>query len=128
MTTIGTIQREHAAIRKWQAAVAEAALPFEVRWTLAALKRVDVNIYRRLQDQRSLFDLVLVTGTAEDIRLHGAALCCGYVKAIQVLEAAGEPDDAYMIGQDMRSGFRVAIGQHKAAAQRVRELYGETVV
>ena len=28
----------------------------------------------------------------------------------------------------MRSGFRVAIGQHKAAAQRVRKLYGETVV
>jgi hypothetical protein len=128
MTTIATIQHEHAAIRKWQRAVAEAALPFEARWTLAALKRDDADIYQRLQDQRSLFDHALVAGTAEDIQLHGAALCRGYAKAIQVLEVAAEPDDAYMRGQDMRSGFRVAICQHKAAAQRVRELYGETVV
>jgi hypothetical protein len=128
MTTIGTIQREHAAICKWQMAVAEAVLPFEMRWTLAALKRIDAEIYRRLQDQRSLFDHALVAGTAEDIQLHGAALCRGWAKAIQVLEAAAEPDDAYMLGQDMRSGFRVAIGRQKAVAQWVRELHGKTVV
>ena len=128
MTTIATIQREHAAIRKWQNAVAEAALPFEARWTLAALKRADADIYQRLQDQRSLFDHALVAGTAEDIQLHGAALCRGYAKAIQVLEVAAKPDDAYMLGQDMRSGFRVAIGRRQAVAQRVREVHGETVV
>ena len=80
------------------------------------------------QDQRSLFDHALVAGTAEDIQLHGAALCRGYAKAIQVLEVAAEPDDAYMLGQDMRSGFRVAIGRQKAVAQRVREVHGEKVV
>jgi hypothetical protein len=35
---------------------------------------------------------------------------------------------SYLLGQDMRIGFRVAIGQQKAAAHRVRKLHGETVV
>ena len=39
--TLTDIRREQGAIRRWQADVAEAALPFERRWTLAALKRVD---------------------------------------------------------------------------------------
>jgi hypothetical protein len=128
MTTIAAIQREHAAIRKWQTAVAEAALPFEARWTQAALNRVDPDLCRRLRDQQALFDQALVTGAAEDIELHGAALCRGYAIVIQVLERATEPDDAYMLGQDMRTGFRVAIGQQKAAAQRVREVRGDKVV
>jgi hypothetical protein len=128
MTTIAILQCESAAIRKWQMVVAEAALPFEARWTLAALKRADGNIHRRLTDQRNLFDRALLTGSAEDIEIHGAALCRGYSMAIQALEKAAEPDDAYLLGQDARSGFRVAIGQQKAAAQRVRELHGDKVV
>jgi hypothetical protein len=128
MLTIGTVQRERAAIRRWQGAVAEAALPFESRWTWAALKRVDAGIHRRLFDQCGLFDQMLITGTPEEIELHGAALCRGYAVAIQTLERAAEPDDAYLLGQDSRSGFRVAIGQQKAAAQRVRELHGNSVI
>jgi hypothetical protein len=126
--TAATVQREQAAIRRWQAAVAEAALPFESRWTLGALRRVDRDIHRRLFEQRALFDKALITGTPEEIELHGAALCRGYGVAIQTLERAAEPDDSYMLGMDGRTGFRVAIGQQKAAAQRVRELYGESVV
>ena len=113
MTTIATIQREHTVIRKWQTAVAEAALPFEARWTLAALRRVDRDLHRRLLDQRNLFDQALVTGTAQDIEVHGAALCRGYAIAIQALERVAEPDNAYMLGQDVRSGFRVAIGSRR---------------
>ena len=45
-----------------------------------------------------------------------------------MLEVAAEPDDAYMLGRDMQSGFRVAIGRQKAVAQRAREVHGETVV
>jgi hypothetical protein len=126
--TSATIRREQAAIRKWQGAVAEAVFPFESRWTLAALKRVDAGIYQRLVEQRSLFDCALVTGTAEEIEIHGAALCRGYAVAIQILERVAEPDDAYLLGQDMHTGFRVAIGQQKAAAQRVRELHGNAVI
>jgi hypothetical protein len=125
--TVPVTFQEHRAINKWLAAVADAALPFESRWTLAALRRVDLGIHRRLFDQRGLFDKALVIGTADEIELHGAALCRGYAVAIQTLERAAEPDDTYMLGMDGRTGFRVAIGQQKAAAQRVRELHGDVV-
>jgi hypothetical protein len=59
---------------------------------------------------------------------HAAAMCRGYAKAFQVLQAAAEPDDGYQLGQDPRTGFRVAIGHQKPAAARIRELYGEAVV
>jgi hypothetical protein len=128
MTTLATLQRDRAASRHWQGAVAEAAMPFESRWTFAALKRASADIHRRLIDQRALFDRALLTGTADDIEAHGAALCRGYTKAIQALEAVAAPDDAYLIGQDVRTGFRVAISQQKAAAQRIRELHGNKVI
>ncbi len=127
MTTLSIIQREQAAIRKWQGAVADAAAPFERRWMLAALKRADAGIYRRLSDQRALFDRMLVTGSAEEIEVHGASLCRGYAIAIQTLERAAEPDNAYLLGQDMRTGLRIAIGVQKATAMRVRELHGDIV-
>jgi hypothetical protein len=50
-------------------------------------------------------------------------LCRGYAIAIQPLERAAQPDDAYMLGQDSRTGIRV-----KAAAVWVRELHGDMVV
>ncbi len=128
MTTVATMQREQAAVRSWQAAVAEAAIRFESRWTFLALRRVDADVHRRLLDQRALFDAALLTGTPDEIELHGAATCRGYAVAAQVLERAGEADDAYLLGYDARTGVRVAIGQQKAAAQRVRELYGDKVV
>ena len=128
MLTIGTIQHEQAAIRRWQGAVAEAALPFESRWTLAALKRVDAGIHRRLFDQRGLFDQMLITGTPEEIELHGAALCRGYAIAIQMLERAAEPDDAYMLGQDMSHRPSCRHWPAKGRGERVCELYGNTVI
>jgi hypothetical protein len=128
MSDLGTLRREDAAMRQWMAAVSEAATPFESRWTLAALKRVDPDTHRRLLEQRSLFDQVMVTGSAGEVEAHGAAMCRGYRKAVQVLEQAGTSDDAYLLGQDPRSGFRVAIGEQKAAAGRVREIAGAAVV
>jgi hypothetical protein len=103
-------------------------LPFESRWTLAALRRADADLHRRFRDQQALFDSAMLTGSAGDIERHGAAMCRGYAVAIQALERAAEPDDAYMLGQDGHTGFRVAIGQQKAAASRMRELHGDRVV
>jgi hypothetical protein len=128
MTSLGTIRREDAAIRKWLAAVAGAALSFEARWTWAALYRVAPDIHRRLTEQRRLFDQAAGAGTPEAIELHGGGMCRGYVAAVQALEAAQASDDAYLLGQDPRTGLRVAIGEHKAAAERVRELHGKAVV
>ena len=50
----------------------------------------------------------------------------GYAEAAQALQDAGEADDAYMIGEDPRTGFRVIIGQQRAAARR--ELNGKAVI
>jgi hypothetical protein len=97
-------------------------------WRLASFRVSAASLHRRLLDQRDLFDQALVTGTHQDIEVHGAALCRGYAIAIQALERAAEPDNAYMLGQDVRSGFQVAIGQQKAAALRVREMHGDKVV
>jgi hypothetical protein len=127
MTTIATIQGEDTALRKWYRTTTEAAAIFESRWTMAALRRVDGDLHRRLRLQSSLFDTAMVTGTAEEIETHGAALCRGYAAATQALEAAVEPDDAYVLGFDGKSGFRVAIGHRKAAARRVRGLYANAV-
>jgi hypothetical protein len=93
-----------------------------------ALKRVDPDVHRRLSEQRDLFDRALDTGSAEDIELHGAAMCRGYAKAFRVLERAAEPDDGYQLGQDPCTDFRIAIGHRKDAAQRVREVHGDAVV
>jgi hypothetical protein len=46
MVTIEALQIEDAALRHWIGAVSEAAIPFESRWTWAALKRVDPDIHR----------------------------------------------------------------------------------
>jgi hypothetical protein len=128
MRTVHDIRREDAAIRKWVPAVTEAAVAFERRWTLAALKRVNPDIHHRLLEQRGLFDKAATTGTPKEIEDHGAAMVRGYAKAVSVLEAVGEPDNAYLLGQDPRTGFRVAIGEQKAAAARVVELHGRSVI
>jgi hypothetical protein len=119
MTTIHDIRRQDAALRKWVPAVTEAAVAFERRWTLAALGRIDRDLYCRLLNQRGLFDKAALTGTPREIEAHGAALCRGWAMAVHALEIAGVADNAYMLGQCPRTGFQVAIGDQKAAAERV---------
>lgn len=106
--------------------VARAAQPFESRWTMAALRRVDAELHRRFADQQALFDKACVTGELEDVERHGAALCRGYLAIARAMEAAEEPDDAYLLGQS-RSGLKIAIGHQKAAAERVRDIHGGRV-
>ena len=115
-------------LQHWHAMVSQAAQAFEARWTLAALRRVDPDIAQRLQEQRDIFVEACVTGKPQDVLEHGSALCRGYVAASQALEDAGEPDSAYLLGQCPQSGFRVAIGDQKAAAARVAAKYGSDVV
>lgn len=128
MSAVHRMERDAAAARKWMAEVSTAALAFESRWTMLALKRVDPDIARRLHEQRGLLDQALIMGDADQIEEQGSAMCRGYVAAVRALEAAGAPDDAYMLGADAQSGMRVAIGEQRAAAQRVREIHGEGVI
>ena len=119
---------DEQVLRYWIGEVSSTAALLERRWTRAALKRVDPDIAKRLEEQRDLFDRAAVTGTVDEIERHGAALCRGYAVALKTLENAQEPDDAYLLGQDPRSGFRVAIGHQKPAAERVQEAHGRAVV
>ena len=117
-STLQTIKTEDAALRKWTAAVTDAAVAFEARWTLAALKRVDPDIHRRLVEQRSRFNEACLTGTAADVELHGAAMVRGWRAAVRTLEQVAEPVGAYLVGE--ADGLRLAIGHQKAAARRKR--------
>jgi hypothetical protein len=118
---------ESVVLAKWFTAVAQAALPFESRWTERALRRVDGDLYEAFADQRSLWQQASVTGSVEEVEEHGAAMVRAYGAVSSRLEQAGEPDDAYVIGFDSRTGVRVAIGERKACAVRVREVAGERV-
>jgi hypothetical protein len=126
--TLTRIYAEHGALQTWIRMVSEAASCFERRWTLAALQRVSPDIHGRLVTQCDLFGAALDSGSADDVALHGAAMVRGWRRAVEAMESANAPDDAYMIGQDLRTGLRVAIGEQKAAADRVRERYGPDVV
>lgn len=112
----------------WRAEVGNAALPFEARWTWLALRRVSPDIGRRLFEQRGLFDQACLVGGDAEVAEQGAALCRGYAAAVRALEQADEPDDAYMVGFDSATGLRIAIGEQRAAVERVRELHGDRVV
>lgn len=116
-----------STVKHWLAEVSAAALPFESRWTWLALRRVDDDLGRRLFEQRALFDQACITGTAAEVETHGAAMCRGYAAAVRRLEQSGAEDDAYQMGQCPRTGFRIAVGQQKAAVDRVMEIHGNSV-
>jgi hypothetical protein len=105
----------------WLKTVSEAAQAFEQRWTLAALRRTNPDLHGRLREQRNLFDQMLVTGSLAEVERHGAATCRGWMAAVQAMESAEEPDNAFMIGEDAKTGFRVAIGHQMAAATRIAD-------
>jgi hypothetical protein len=126
--SVARLHNDEQLARHWSREVSKAAANYERRWTWAALKRVDPDIATRLSTQRDLFGRAAVTGTGDEVEVHAAALCRGYAAAVKALEAADEPDDAYLLGRDPRSGFTVAVGHQKAAADRVAELHGQFVV
>ncbi len=124
----GQMARDEQAMRHWFGQVSVAAAAFESRWTWLALRRVDAELALRAHEQRGLFDQACVTGSADEIELHGAAMCRGYAAAVRALEQASVEDDAYVVGRCPRTATVVAIGHQRAAAARVRELHGEHAV
>lgn len=120
--------RGEAVVRHWLGEVSAAAVGFESRWTMLALRRVSPSVGQALFEQRALFDQATFFGSPDEIEVHGAAMCRGYAAAVRALTSVDEPDDAYQLGQDPVSGCRVAIGLQKAAVERVRELHGQDVI
>jgi hypothetical protein len=103
-----------------------SAAAFETRWTLQALQRVDPELHRRLVEQKALWHEALMLGEIPEVDIQFKAMCRGWIAAARRMEAAGEPDDAYMLGQ--HGGTVVAIGPIRSGLTRTRELQGNRVV
>jgi hypothetical protein len=117
---------EYPVCVEWQGKVSEAALPFEGRWTEAALRRIDPALHARFQQQRELFNAALAHGTTEEVAKHGAAMVRGYVAVFSAMQSSGTPDDAYQVGHDRKTGLTIAVGE-RSCCERVRELHGDAV-
>jgi hypothetical protein len=116
---------EYDVCVEWQTKVGDAALPFEARWTEAALRRIDPGLHDRFRKQRELFNTFLENGTIDEVVKQGAAMVRGYVAVVAAMEAAGAPDDAYQIGRGP-AGLIIAIGP-KPCCARLLELHGNAV-
>src|SRR5215468_3619709 len=89
---------EYAVCVEWQTRVSDAALPFEARWTNAALRRIDPALHGRFGKQRELFNVALENGTIDEVAEHGAATVRDDVAVLTATQAAGATDDGYQIG------------------------------
>lgn len=119
--------RRSKEVRKQLGAISDVMGAFEARWTRRRLETTHPDLYSRIQKQRDLFDGALMEDETADIAAHGEATVRGWRAAIKAMEAAGEPDDAYLIGMDPRTGAKVAIGVAPQGVERVRQVYGSTV-
>ena len=115
-------------ISEWMRRVSEAAQSFESRWTMKALKRVNAELHQLMSEQLDLYHKALVTGSPANIDYHASAAIRGYRAIHEAMAKSGEPDDAYMLGFDARTGTRIAIGDQKACVYRVRQVHGKDVV
>lgn len=117
-----------AVVGEMLAQESAAAAMFESRWTMRALRRVDVELCQAVEEQSGLFHEAILTGEDDQIREHGEAMCRGWQAAVVRMEQAGEPDDCYQIGFDPGSGMTVAIAAQRSASARVRDLHGDRVI
>jgi hypothetical protein len=115
-------------VTHWMKQVSIAAQSFESRWTSRALRRVDAVLAQAMREQIDLYQEACVTGSRADVEEHGAATVRGYQAITKAMIDAAEPDDAYMIGRDGKTGLVVAIGDQKACVERVREVVGQAAV
>ena len=122
------MQTAQRLISHWHNETSTAAALFERRWTWLALRRVDDDLATRLHEQRGLYNEACVTGAPQDITEHGAALCRGYAAALKTMEDAGEPDDAYLLGQCPTTGLKVAVGHHPGSIGRIAKMHGSDVI
>lgn len=93
--------------------VADASRGFKRRWTLAALRRVDEDLFLRFEEQLQLYDKAVFLGDAEEIETQVGGMCRGWAAITARMEAAGAEPDAYLEGFDGRTGTRVRISDQR---------------
>lgn len=95
-------------------AVSKAAIAFESRWARLTLHRVDPALSQKLWRQSQLFDRAREDGNIDVLEKQAGGLVRGYAAAVAVMQASGEPDDAYLIGECPMTGLRIALGHSTA--------------
>lgn len=106
--------------------VSTNAALYEARWTMGALLRADSDLHEALEEQIAWFHEALVTGSDNEITMHGEATCRGWAAAIIAMEKSGTADDAYHIGEFGET--RVMIGRQQHMPPHLREQYGDEMV
>lgn len=95
-------------------AVCEASSAFERRWTLRSLKTRDPGLFARFEEQRSLYETALITGSEADLDEHAGGMMRAWAAVTARMQDV--PDDAYMVGRCPNTGLEVRIGHQLAAA------------
>jgi hypothetical protein len=81
---------DYSVCVKWQGKVSEAALPFEARWSEAALRRVEPALHGLFRRQLELFNAALESGSAHEVAEQGAAMVRGYIAVVTAMWHAPE--------------------------------------
>jgi hypothetical protein len=121
-------ERAEREIERLQPAITAAAVAFEQRWTLAALRRVDAGLHARLLRQHALWTAALAGDDVVEVVAQGEAMVRGWRAAVAAMIAEGEQDCACLVGRDTASGLVLAIGTSLAAADQVRQSVGPDAV
>lgn len=109
-----------SVISECLALVAPAESAFRSRWRFSTLARVDPDLANLVEEQRTLYDVALLTGSDQECREQAAAMVRGWRAACARLEQPLQSDDAYFVGWDSRTGRKVVIGDHPASTARVQ--------
>lgn len=122
------LSADHKVVAECLALVAPAETAYRSRWRLGTLKRLDPELHGLLVEQIDLFNMSLVTGTAQEARDHAAAMVRGWRAACGALEAPLQADDAYLVGFDHNTGTRVVVAEQLSSVARVQGGPGERVI
>jgi hypothetical protein len=103
-----------SAVSEAMREVSQAARSFEARWQLSSLKLLDSELHDRFVGQRADWEQAIVTGDKDEICEQTAGLCRGW---LAVTKRMGEAEPtAYLLGQCVRTGLRVAVTTQLAVA------------
>jgi hypothetical protein len=109
------------AMRTWAPRVAEAALPFEKRWTRRAVRNYDPSLATAFQGALNDYEHAMDYGTASEVNRTGERLVRAYNVISARMGSANVPEDAYMVGRDPKTKTEIVIAETPAAAEHARQ-------
>jgi hypothetical protein len=98
------------------------------RWRLSSLAAVDPELYERLKEQRTLFDVALFGSEPRETQSQAEATVRGWKAACALMDGLSAPDDAFQYGTDPTTGTVVAIGIRPPSDGRLQLKKGQRVI